>query len=121
RTVGDVLVYRFGKRVRLLKDHSDPRPELHDIETWVVDILTIDGDLPGNARARNGVVHAVDAAQERRLAAPRWTNEGRHRACRDVDADVLQGLLLAVEGVHVFRLHLDILDPRSAPRPDVGG
>ena len=71
RAVGDILEDRFGKRIGLLKHHADAGAQLHDIEDRVVDILAVDLDLAGHPRDRDRVVHAVDAAQEGRLATAR--------------------------------------------------
>ena len=59
-----------GKRIRLLKDHADLRPQRHYVEPFVVDILVVELDLTGDAAAVDGVVHAIQAAQKGRFAAP---------------------------------------------------
>src|SRR5690606_551749 len=69
RAIGDVLIDRLGERVRLLEHHADPGPQFDHVDALVVDILAVERDLAGDAAALDGVVHAVEAAQERRLAA----------------------------------------------------
>jgi hypothetical protein len=76
-TVGDVLVDGFGERVRLLEDHADALAQLDDVHARVVDVDPVDPDLAGgDARAVDQVVHAVEAAQERALAAAGGPDEG---------------------------------------------
>ena len=59
-------------------------------------------------RCRYRVVHAVEAAQERRLAAARWTDERSDAIFVNVDRDILQRLLLAVEDVDAASTHLGL-------------
>ena len=106
RTVGDVLVDRLRKRIRLLEHHADPRAQLDDVHCRRVDVRTVELDLAGDARGRDRVVHAVQAAQEGRLAAARRTDERRDAIFVNVDRDVLQRLLLAVVNVDAAGAHL---------------
>src|SRR5262249_11353729 len=59
------------------------------------------------------LVHAVEAAQERRLAAARRADEGRHVLAEDLDVDVLQRMELAVVEIEIARLDLDHLVGRG--------
>jgi hypothetical protein len=101
RPVGDILEDGLGKRVGLLEHHAHARPELHWIELGVVDVLVVDRDLAGDAATGDRIVHAVDAAQERRLAATRGANEGHHALFGNVDRDVLERVLLGVVDVDI--------------------
>ena len=87
RAVGDVLVDRSSETGWA---SGTPCRRGHAAATTssvaVVDVLPVDLDRAGHARDRDGVVHAVDAAQEGRLAAARGADEGGHGAFRDVDA-----------------------------------
>src|SRR5690606_33954425 len=87
-TVGDVFEDRLGKRVGLLKYHADPGTQFDDVEAGIIEIVAIERDFAGDASAFDGVVHAVDAAQERGLTAARGTDEGRHGLFGDIDGDV---------------------------------
>ena len=55
-----------------------------------------------DARAGDGVVHAVEAAQQGGLAAAGRADEGGDGVVGDFEIDVEQRLLLAVEGVDVI-------------------
>ena len=103
RAIGDVLVDRLRKRVRLLEHHADAGAQLHHVESGIIDVLSVDLDSAGHARDRDGVVHPVDAAQERRLAAPRWADQRGHRPLRDIEVDIEQCALLAVIDVDAAR------------------
>ncbi len=103
RTVGDVLEDRLRERVRLLEHHSDAGAKLDDVHRSGVDVLPFELDRAGHPRRRNRVVHAVEAAQERRFAAARRTDERGDAVVVDVDRDTLQGLLVTVEDVDVAR------------------
>jgi hypothetical protein len=69
RAIGDVVVDRLRKRIGLLEHHPDPRAQLHDILALVLDIAAVEPDGSRHARTRDRIVHAVEAAQEGRLAA----------------------------------------------------
>src|SRR3990170_2908236 len=106
RSVGDILEDRFGKRVRLLEHHADAGSELHRVNLRRIDILPVKGDRAGDPAAFDDVVHAVEAAQEGRLAATGGADQGGHRAVQDVERDVEQRLLVAVIDVDVPGRHL---------------
>ena len=61
---------------------------------------------PRHARRGDGVVHPVEAAQERRLAAARRADEGGDEVVVDLDRDVLERLLVAIEDADVVGAHL---------------
>ena len=61
---------------------------------------------PFDARPVDHVVHAVEPAQERALAATRRTDERRHEIGLNPDGDVLQGPRRAVVEVHPLRFDL---------------
>ena len=98
---GDVVVDRLGERVGLLEDHADPAADLDRVDVPGVEILAVirHGALDG--RARDQVVHPVEAADEGRLAAPGRPDERRHGLLVDVDADALQRELAVVGDVQV--------------------
>ena len=88
RPEGDVVVDRLRKRVRLLEDHPDPAPHLDRVDVARVEILAVVEDLAVDLRAGHEVVHPVEAADQRALAAPARADEGGHGVLEDVDADV---------------------------------
>src|SRR5690606_37687926 len=47
--VSDIVEDRFWKRVWLLEYHADPGPQTDDIEGGIVEVLTIQRDLSGDA------------------------------------------------------------------------
>src|SRR5690606_3100889 len=63
-------------------------------------------DFASHPAALDHVVHAVEAAQEGRLAAARRTDQRRHHALGDVEVDIEQGLLLAVMHRDLAAIHL---------------
>ena len=99
--VGDVLEDRLGKRVRLLEHHPDAPAQPDDVDARRVDVLAVDLDVSLDARARDDVVHPVERAQERALAAARRPDERRDQVRRDVDRDCLERPLGAVVEVQV--------------------
>ena len=109
RAVGHVLEHRLREGVGLLEHHAHACAQLHHIEAGIVDVGLVDLDLTGDAAARNGVIHTVDAAQEGRLAASRRPDEGHHALVGHVDVDVLQRVLVAVVDVDVAGGDLDSL------------
>src|SRR6185437_6411468 len=69
--------------------------------TLRIDVLTIQCDRAGHARAWNAVIHAVETAQEGRLAAARGPDRGEHLPARDIDRHALERLLVAVEDADI--------------------
>ena len=61
----------------LLKDHADAHANLDRIHIGAEEIrpVRIQDDLPLVPVTRIQIVHAVQTAQERRLAASGWSNE----------------------------------------------
>ena len=81
------------------------------LRSWITSIAAVDV-LRRRARCRpqraagDQVVHAVEAAQERGLAAARRADERRDAILVDVERDVLQRLLLTIENADMLRAHL---------------
>ena len=65
------------------------------------DVVPVEHDLALGALLRIEAVHAVEAAQQRRLAAARRADQRRHLPVVEVEVDVLQRLELAVVEVEV--------------------
>src|SRR5690606_10107211 len=104
RTIGDVLVDRLRERVGLLEDHAYASAQCHHVEGTVDDRCSVELDATFYSATLDRIVHAVEAAQEGGLAAARGTNERRHGFFRNVDGNIEQSLLLAVEDIDFARL-----------------
>ncbi len=94
--VGDVLPDRLGERVGLLEHHADALAQQVHVELGVEDAVALEQHVALDAHALDEVVEAVEAADERRLAAARGADEGGDAALRDLQRDVVERLLLAV-------------------------
>ena len=94
-TVGDVVVDAHGERVGLLKDHAHVAAQVVDVDL-AVDVHIPDAEVTRYAATVHQVVHPVEALEKGRFAAPRRTDERRHLPCRDVHADVPDGVEIAV-------------------------
>ena len=68
-----------------------------------VDRVAVELHVALDAHAVDQVVQAVDAAQQRRLAAARGPDQRRHLAARDAHRDVVERLLRAVPEAEVAR------------------
>ena len=109
---GDVVVHRHGrKRVRFLEDHADDAPHRDDVHLGGVQIDVVEQHATLEARARNLLVHPVDAAHHRRLAAAGRADDRRHLTGLEGHAHALDRLVLAVEGAQ----------PLEADRVQLGG
>src|SRR3546814_16831193 len=77
------------------------------ISDWISDLCSSDleFDRSGHLRAGDRVVHAVERAQEGRLAAPRRADEGGDEVGADVDRHVVDRQLLAIEDADALRAH----------------
>ena len=106
RAVGDVFVNRFGEWIGFLENHAHPCAQLHHIHAGAVYVPAIQFDLAFDAGRRDRVVHTVERAQEGRLAATGWTDERRHILGRDIDRDLVDSLLVAIEDGNRLGAHL---------------
>ena len=105
--VGDVLEDGLRKGIRLLEDHPHAAAERDHVGARGVDVPAFDDDLSLDPRPRDDVVHPVQGAQERALAAARRPDEGRHQVRRDLDGDVFERPLRAVEEVQALDVDRD--------------
>jgi hypothetical protein len=67
----------------------------------VVEVVAVDEHLALDARAGDDLVHAVERAEERGLAAARRADEGGDAAGLDLEAHALDGEELAVVDVEI--------------------
>ena len=74
-TVGDVVVDRLRERVRLLEHHPDAPADLDGVDLAVVEVDAVVGDRALDPGPLDEVVHPVEAAQHRGLAAARGPDE----------------------------------------------
>ena len=80
QAVGDVLEDRLRERVRLLEHHADPAAQRAPRRRRARRCrLAVDQHRALDAGARDDVVHPVQRAQERALAAARRPDEGGHQ------------------------------------------
>jgi len=112
---GDVVVDRLRERVRLLEDHPDQLSDLHRIDLRSVEVLAVVEQPPGDLGDRHEVVHPVQAADQRALAASRGPDQRRDLVPVDVESDVLDGGHAAVGDRDALQLE-DLLE-----RADVAG
>ena len=94
--VGHVVVDRLGERVGLLEDHPDPAPDLDRVDLAVVEVDAVVVERALDPGDLDEVVHAVEAAQHRGLAAARRADEGGDLVLLDVELDVAHGPEVAV-------------------------
>ncbi len=119
-----------GEGIGPLEDHAHPAPQGDGVDVPPEQVLPVDAEGALGPRAGNELVHAVQAAQEGGLPAPRRADGRRHRPGRDDEVHVVQGVVLPVPGIQVLdgQLGLDrrgLLTGRR-PRPvrfggDLGG
>jgi hypothetical protein len=87
---GDVLVDRHRERRRLLEHHADLGADQRDVALGREQVLAVHHDLALGALLWIERVHAVQGAQQRRLAAARRTDDRGDLVLGDVERDVLQ-------------------------------
>ena len=100
----DVVVDRLRERVRLLEDHADPAAHLDRVDVGRVEIGAVVEDVALDHRARHEVVHAVEAADQRALAAAGRPDEGRDGVAVDVQSHLADRHVAAVGNREVVHL-----------------
>src|SRR5258708_7886677 len=108
QAIGDVVVDRFRKGVRLLEHHAYRPAQLDYVRGAAVDVPAVDLDPPFGARVGDDVVHPVDRADEGRLAAAGRADERRDLLWRNVEGDAVQHLRWSVVEVEVADVNLRI-------------
>ncbi len=116
---GDVVVDRLRERVRLLEDHADAPPDLDRIDAEVVQVHAVVEDLPLDAGRVHQVVHPVEAAQQRALAAAGGADERGDLVATDRHARPAHRLVGPVVDAHVGEVEDD--RPEGRPPPVLGG
>ena len=107
--IGDVLEDAFREGVGLLEHHADLGAQGHDIHLLAIDVGAVHDDIAGDAASRNGVVHAVEAAQEGGLAAARGADQRNDLIDADIEVDLLDRVFFPV-------IHIDV----AAGDPGIG-
>ena len=114
----------FGNGFDFWNTMPDAPPQVHHVGAAGVDVLAVDQDVAFHARAGDDVVHPVQRAQERALAAAGRADERRDLVGVQADRDVVQHLGGAVIEVEVVDPDLDrgvlALGPRAGERPALG-
>ncbi len=93
------------KRVRLLEHHADAPAHHRGVHFRAVKVLAVDEDFAGHVGAGDQLVQPVQAAQKRRFAAAARTDDGGDRARRNLERDVDDGVLRAVENIDAAGVH----------------
>src|SRR5215472_1376048 len=99
QAVGHIVINRFGKRVRPLKDHPNPPAKLDDIHPQ--DVLTVQEDLPLDSRIANRLVHAVEGSQERGFSATGRADQRGNFVSRNLQIQAEDSLFSAIIEVQV--------------------
>ena len=85
-----------------MEDHADALAQLHDIRAGRVQLAAVEPDAAARFRARDGVVHPIEAAQECGFSAARWPDEGGDLPLADLHAHVLKSDARAIAETQVF-------------------
>ena len=109
------------KRVRPLKDHSHPAPQVDDVGVRCIDVTIVQQNLSSQPCAGDRVIHPVQAAQERGLATTRRADERRDLPLPDLDRNLFQCLKAAIVEIEVVDLDLfhRVMRPLSYPNRPV--
>ena len=116
RPVRDVLEDGLGERVRLLKDHAHPLAQLGHVQARVVDVGAADADAALDPDAVDEIVHAVQAAEQRGLAAAGRPDVGGDAMLGHGHGHVLERELGAVPEGQVLDLDHGRLEDRRGMR-----
>src|SRR5439155_27226983 len=88
---GGHIVVNLHRRERSgpLEHHADAAPQLDRIDTGIVDVLTVEQHFARDPAPLRQLVHAVQTAQEGRLAAPGRADQRGDRVLWEEDRYVL--------------------------------
>src|SRR5271166_717599 len=108
-TKRDVVEYAGGKRVRLLKDHSDVAPHRYRVNPRMVNVFSPVLHVALEAKTADQIIHAVQAAQYGTLAASRRPDERRNGVLLDRDLGVTDCFECPVVKLLDIAIHNDII------------
>src|SRR6185437_7791041 len=105
----------------LLEDHPDRPSHRYHVHARVIDIEVIEQHLALGTSPWDLLVHAVDAAHHRGLAAARGPDDCRDLARVEVKVDALDLGHVAIEGAELLELHRESLTDVGACLRIAGG
>src|SRR5210317_1011897 len=105
RTIGNVVIDTLGKWVRFLKNHANAGAQCHRVLFFAVDVLAIQRDVTGYTRRLDRVVHAIETAQEGRLATTGRTDKRYDFLFADLKRHMLNRMIVTVVDVYVLSDH----------------
>ena len=114
--VGDVVEDRLGERIGPLKHHAHAAAQLGDVQ--LQHVLAVQQHLAFVARALDGLVDAVQRAQEGGLAAAGRADQRGDALLGNFQADIVQRLKGAVEEVQIRRPAVWVLAATSGCTPE---
>jgi hypothetical protein len=103
----DVVVDGHREGRGLLEHHADLRAQQRDVHLRAQQVLAVEEDLALGALLGIELEHAVEGAQQRRLAAARRPDERGHALLGDLEVHVLEGAEAAVVEVEVAHADAD--------------
>src|SRR5262245_41537640 len=86
----DVLVDRHRKRRRLLEHHADARAQEVEILLGRENVLAVEQDVALRPLVGIEIVHPIENAQQRRLSAAGWADEGGDLVFVERQADAFE-------------------------------
>jgi len=104
QAVGDVIEDGLGERIGFLEHHADAAADAGDVHTEQA--LAIQQQFAGHAGIADGLVHAVEGAQEGGFAAAGGTDEGGDFVGGNLHAYVVQRLKRSVVKADLFGVKL---------------
>ena len=121
RPVRDVLEDALWKRIGALKHHAYAMTDRHGIHGGRVDVLAVQADAAAHARVGIQIVHAVERANERGLAAAGRPDQRGHAILGYVERGVLEREKIPVPNVQVGNLEFRVRNLRRRLGPRLGG
>src|SRR5262249_43488944 len=102
---GDVVEDAHHERIGLLEDHADVAADGDRIDAAIVDVGALQPDAALEPEAADEIVHSVERAQHRALAATGGPDETSDPPLLDLDVAVTYGHEAAV--IHAIQLAVD--------------
>ena len=102
RAVGDIVVYAHGERIRLLKHHAGTPAQEIDVGARIIDVLSVDGDLPLNPAAGDHIVHAVERFQAGGFSAAGRADKRRDLVFRHLEGNSVQRLKFVIKQIQIL-------------------
>src|SRR5262250_1256518 len=108
QAISNIVEYRSGKRIGLLKYHSHSSSEQHDVHPRRIDILAVQLNAAVDSNPWDHIIHSIQSTEQGGFSAAGRSYEGRNEVRGNFQRYRLQGERFAIVEVEFLDAHLHL-------------